>query len=64
MSVRRSGTNANDRLPLASRGRVESGDGTVEGRDGAEVRPQSSIPHPLDDRTQLRTIGFDRDVSR
>jgi hypothetical protein len=46
-------TNADDRLPLASLGRVEGGDGSVESRDVADVRPQSSGPHPLDDLIQL-----------
>jgi hypothetical protein len=50
-------TNADDRLPLASLGRVEGGDGVVEGRDVADVRPQSSVPHPLDDLTQLGGSG-------
>src|SRR5712692_5900374 len=56
--------NANDRLPRASLGWVEGGDGTVEGRDGADVRPQSSVPHSLDDLTQLGTIGLDNEVDR
>src|SRR2546430_13678811 len=56
--------NANDRLPRASLGRVEGGDGSVEGRDVADVRPQSSVPHPLDDLTQLGTIGLDNEVDR
>src|SRR5882672_7440260 len=64
MGVRRSGTNADDRLPHASLGRVEGGDGIVEGRDVADVRPQSSVPHPLDDLTQLGTIGLDNEVDR
>ena len=34
------------------------------GRDGADVRPQSSVPHPLDDRSQLRTVGLDHEVDR
>src|SRR5262249_56548361 len=42
-------TNADDRLPGAALGRVEGGDGLVEGRDVADVRPQSSVTHPLDD---------------
>src|SRR5436190_21024078 len=57
-------THADDRLPLASLGRVEGGDRIVEGRDVADVRPQSSVPYPLDDRTQLRTIGLDNEVHR
>src|SRR5437773_11690535 len=60
----RSRTNANDCLPLASLGRVEGGDGIVEGRDVADVRPQSSVPHPLDDLSQLGTIGLDNEVDR
>src|SRR4051794_10877960 len=56
--------NANDRLSRASLGRVEGGDGTVEGRDGADVRPQSSVPHPPDDLTQLGAIGHDNEVDR
>src|SRR2546429_252422 len=57
-------TNADDRLPLASLGRVEGGDGIVEGRDGADVRPQSSVPHTLHDLTQLGTIGLDNEIDR
>src|ERR1700758_1819206 len=57
-------TNADDRLPPASLGRVEGGDGVVEGRDVADVHPQSSVPHPLDDLTQLGTIGLDNEVDR
>jgi hypothetical protein len=60
----RSRANADDRLPLASLGPVEGGDGIVEGRDVADVRPQSSVPHPLDDRTQLGTIGLDNEIDR
>src|SRR3954449_5552076 len=55
-------TNADDRLSVASLGRVEGGDSIVECRDGADVGPQSSVPHPLDDLTQLRTIGLDDEV--
>src|ERR1700750_611426 len=62
--VRRSGTNADDRLPLASLGRVQGGDGIVEGRDVVDVRPQSSVPHALDDLTQLGAIGLDDEVDR
>src|SRR5207248_4682458 len=51
-------------LPRASLGRVEGGDGIVEDRDVADVRPQSSVPHPLDDLTQLSTIGLDNEVDR
>src|SRR5262245_6777027 len=60
----RSRTNADDRLTRAALGRVEGGDGIVEGRDVADVRPQSSVPHPLDDLTQLGTIGLDNEVDR
>src|SRR4051812_23043065 len=57
-------TKADDRLPLDPLGRVECGDGGVEGRDVADVRPQSSVPHPLNDLTQLGTIGLDNEVDR
>src|SRR5882757_5127881 len=58
----RSRTNADDRLPGDPLGRVEGGDGIVEGRDVADVGPQSSVSHPLDDLTQLGTIGLDDEV--
>src|SRR6185369_16010117 len=64
MGAWRSRTNADDRLPRASLVRVEGGDGIVEGRDLADVRPQSSVPHPLNDLTQLGTIGLDNEVNR
>src|ERR1700758_3193814 len=57
-------TNADDRLPIASLGRVEGGAGVVEGRDVADVRLQSSIPYPLDDLTQLGAIGLDNEIDR
>ena len=56
--------NANDRLPRASLGRVEGREGIVEERDVADVRPQSSVPHPLDNFTQLATIGLHDEVDR
>src|SRR3954470_24724978 len=55
-------TNANDCLPVDPLGRVEGGDGIVKGRDVADVRPQSSVPYPLDDLTQLGTIGLDNEI--
>src|SRR6516162_3916370 len=55
-------TNADDRLPLALLGPVEGGDGIVEGRDVADVRPQSAVPYPLDKLTQLGAIGYDDEV--
>src|SRR5262252_6139643 len=64
MGAGRSRTNADDCLPVASLGRVESGDSVVEGRDDADVRAQSFVPHPLDDLTQLGTIGLDNEVDR
>src|SRR3954462_10986924 len=57
-------TNADDRLPADPLGRVEGGDGIVEGRVVADVRPQSSVAHPLDDLTELGTIGQDNEVDR
>jgi hypothetical protein len=59
-----SGSNLDDRLPRASLGRVEGGDGIIECRDVANVGPQSSVPHPLHDLTQLGTIGLDDKVNR
>ena len=55
---------ADNRLPLDPLGRVEGGDGIVEGRDVADVRPQPSVSNPLDDLTQLSTIGLDNEVDR
>jgi hypothetical protein len=46
--------NADDRLPGVSLGRVEGGDSNVEGRDVADVGPQSSVSRPLDDLTQVQ----------
>src|SRR6266568_4937766 len=57
-------TNADDCLAAAVLCRVEGGDGIVEGRDVADVRPQPSVPHPLDDLTQLGSIGQDNKVDR
>ena len=54
--------NADDRLPLDPLGRVEGGDGIVEGRDVADVGLQPSVPYPLDDLTQLGAIGLDDEV--
>src|SRR3954471_2432870 len=56
--------NADDRLPADPLVRVEGCNGIVEGRDGADVRPQPSVPHPLDDLPQLGTIGQDDEVDR
>ena len=64
LALPKSRTNADDRLPRASLVRVEGADGIVEGRDVADVRPQASVPHPLDDLTQLSTIGLDDEVDR
>jgi len=64
MGACRSRTNADDRLPADPLGRIESGDGVIERRDVADVRPQSSVPHPLDDLTQLGAIGLDNEVNR
>src|SRR6516225_1028903 len=57
-------TDADDRLPRAPLGRVEGGDSFVEGRDGADVRPQSSVTRPPDNLTQLGAIGYDDEVNR
>src|SRR3954471_1924046 len=57
-------TNADDRLPADPLGRVEGCNGIVEGRDVADVGSQSSVPHPLDDLSQLGTIRQDNEVDR
>src|SRR6516165_10503256 len=57
-------TNADDRLALDSLCRVERGDGVVEGRDVADVRPQPTIPDPLHDLTQVGAIGLDDEVDQ
>ena len=44
-------------------GRVESRDGIVEGRHGADVRPQPSVSHSLDDLPQLNAIGFNNEIN-
>src|SRR5438874_11729362 len=54
--------NADDRLSLASLGPVEGGDGVIEGRDVADVRPHSSVTCPPDNLTQLGAIGYDDEV--
>src|SRR5262245_46252073 len=64
MCACRSRTDADDRLPLDPRGRVECGDGVVEGRDVPDVRPEASVPYPLDDLSQLGAIGLDNEVDR
>src|SRR5580704_4459996 len=54
--------NADDRLSRASLGLVEGGDGIVEGSHFADVCPQPTMLHPLDDLTQLGAIGYDDEV--
>src|SRR4029453_1124728 len=55
--------NADDRLALDSLGRVEGGDGVIEGRDVADVRPHSSVTCPPDNLTQLGAIRYDDEVN-
>src|SRR5215470_1118992 len=54
--------NADDRLSLDPLGRVEGGDGIVEGSHVADVCPQPTIPDPPDGLTQLGAIGYDDEV--
>src|SRR5437762_2849325 len=56
--------NADDRLSLDPLGQVERGDGVIEGRDVADVRPHSSVTCPPDTLTQLGAIGYDDEVNR
>ena len=64
MPVRALRTNTNDRLSPEPLSGIESGDSIVEGRDGADVRPQPPVSHPLDDLIQLGAIGLDDEVDR
>src|SRR4029453_8824705 len=57
-------SNADDRLSLDPFGRVEGGDGIVEGSHGADVCPHSSVTSPPDNLTQLGAIGYDDEVNR
>src|SRR6185369_9313977 len=54
--------NADDRLSLDLFGRVEGGNRIVEVSHVADVCPQPTIPHPLDDLTQLGAVGYDDEV--
>src|SRR5215472_3575906 len=54
--------NADERLSLNPLGRVEGGNGIVEGSHVADVCPQPTIPDPLDELTQLGAIGYDDEV--
>src|SRR6516162_4209646 len=69
MGACRSRTNVDDRLPrdplgLDPLGRIKGGNGIVESRYFADVRPQPSVTHPPDDLTQLGAIGHDNEVDR
>src|SRR3954451_16634356 len=64
MGACRSRTNADDGLALDPLGRVEGGDGGIEGRDVADVRPHSPVTRPPDNLTQLGAIGYDDEVNR
>jgi hypothetical protein len=51
-------TNTDDRFSLDALGPVEGGNGIVEGSHVADVCPQTTIPDPLDELTQLAAIGY------
>jgi len=55
-------TNADDRLSFHPLG-PEGGDGIVECSHVADVCPQSIMPEPLDDLTQLSAIRFDDEIN-
>src|SRR6202012_3661197 len=57
-------TNADDRLALDLLSRVEGGEGVIEGRYFADVRPHSSVTCPPDNLAQLGPIGLDNKVNR
>src|SRR5438045_9605271 len=54
--------NADDRLSLDPLGRVEGGNRIVEGSHVADLCPQPTNPHPVDDLTQLGASGYDDEV--
>src|SRR5215471_10343693 len=54
--------NADDRLSPDPFGRVEGGNGIIEGSHFADVCPEPTIPDPLDELTQLGAIGYDDEV--
>src|SRR5215471_20292233 len=56
--------NADDRLSLDPLGRVEGGDGVIEGRDVADVCPHSPVTRAPDNLTQLGAIRHDNEVNR
>src|ERR1700740_1035643 len=56
--------NADDRLSLDPLGRVEGGDGIVEGSHVADVCPHSSVTSPPDKLVQLGASGYDDEVNR
>jgi hypothetical protein len=55
---------ADDRLSPDPFGPVEGGNGIVEGSHFADVCPQPTIPHPLDELTQLGVVGYNDEVDR
>src|SRR5262249_54081844 len=54
--------NADNRFPLDPLGRVEGGNRIVEGSHFADICPQPAISEPLDELTQLGSIGHDDEV--
>src|SRR5437763_4783177 len=56
--------NTDHRLAVDPLGPVEGGDGVIEGRYFADLRPHSSVTQPADDLTQLGTIGLDNEINR
>src|SRR4051812_9159729 len=55
-------TNTDDRLSVDPLGPVEGGNGMVEFSQVADVCPQTTIPDPLDELTQLGAIGYDDEI--
>src|ERR1044071_8627357 len=54
--------NADDRLSFDPLGPVEGGNGVIEGRDVADVRPHPTVTGPPDNLTQLCAIGYHDEV--
>src|SRR5438132_14207969 len=57
-------TNTDHGLAVDPLGPVEGGDGVIECRYFADVRPHSSVTRPPDNLAQLSTIGLDNEVNR
>src|SRR5579871_5170117 len=58
------GAHADDGFAFAALGRVERGDGVVEGRDVSDVGAKAPVAYPVNDLHQLAWNGLDDEVDR